>query len=93
METAVTLAHRPSGIVVRCQEERSQWQNRRRARLLLAERLESLARQQAASKRHAAERLKRQKRGRSKKAKARMLADKRHRAGVKSARRRAGEGD
>ncbi|MFI5346568.1 MAG: peptide chain release factor family protein [Elusimicrobiota bacterium] len=88
VETAVTLIHRPSGIVVRCSDERSQGANRRTARQRLAEKLEALARDRAARARHDAERLKRQKRARPYKAKARMLRDKKHRSGVKGSRGR-----
>src|SRR3989338_8482361 len=88
VETAVELLHIPTGIVVRCSQERSQWQNRLRARVRLAERLEGRAGQEAALRRHEAERLMRQKRGRSRKAKANILREKKHRARVKGARRR-----
>jgi protein subunit release factor B len=88
VETAVTLIHRPTGVSVRCTESRSQGYNRRLARLRLAEKLESLARERAARARHDAERLKRQRRGRPHKAKVRMLRDKKHRAGVKNTRGR-----
>lgn len=87
VETAVTLVHLPTGLMVRCSEERSQGLNRYLARLRLAEKLEARAREDIARRRHALEKLKRQKRGRSKAAKARMLENKRHRAGVKGTRR------
>lgn len=90
VETAVTLIHRPTGISVRCTESRSQGYNRRLARIRLAEKLESLARDRAARARHDAERLKRQRRGRPHKAKVRMLRDKRHRSQVKGRRARPG---
>ena len=87
VETAVMLVHRPTKVTVRCQEERSQGLNRYLARLRMAERLEALAREQTARKRHERERLKRQRRGRSKLAKVRMLQDKHHRSSIKGTRR------
>jgi protein subunit release factor B len=86
VETAVTLIHRPTGILVRCAESRAQGFNRRRARQLLAEKLERREAERAARARHDAERLKRQRRGRPHKAKMRMLRDKKHRAAVKTLR-------
>ena len=86
VETAVTLVHRPTGLMVRCTEERSQWQNRYRARVRLADKLEARERELKARRRHEAEKLRRQKRGRSKKAKNNMLRDKKHRAQVKGGR-------
>ena len=93
VETAVTLIHRPTGLIVRCQEERSQGLNRYLARLRMAEKLEARAHAEAARKKSELERIKRQKRGRSKAAKSRMLKDKRHRAEVKTSRRRVGSDD
>lgn len=40
-ETAVRLRHRPTGIVVVCQEERTQWRNRQIALDRLREKLEA----------------------------------------------------
>ncbi len=88
VETAVVLLHRPTGIEVRCADERSQGRNRLLARLRLAERLEARAREERARKRHEAEKARRAKRGRSKASKARMLEDKRHRSALKAGRGR-----
>lgn len=93
VETAVLLTHRPTGVTVRCQEARSQEQNRRLARLRLAEKLEGLAREREARLRHERELARRQKRGRPAGLKARILEHKRHRAKVKSSRRRPGGDD
>ena len=93
VETAVLLVHRPSGIAVRCQDERSQGLNRLIARERLADRLESAVRERAARARHEAELSRRRKRGRSKNSKARMLENKRHRSTVKSRRGRVSGDD
>ncbi len=87
VSTCVVLRHRPSGIVVKCQEARSQALNRFLARRLLLDKL--LARQQGeadAAAREAA-RIRRQKRRRSRRAKEKMLAAKRARGEKKALRR------
>ncbi|HVC08316.1 MAG TPA: peptide chain release factor-like protein [Elusimicrobiota bacterium] len=87
VETAVLLVHRPTGISVRAQEERSQWANRLAARARLADKIEAWKRESAARARHEREKERRRKRGRSKASKARMLEDKRRRSQVKRNRR------
>jgi protein subunit release factor B len=84
--TCVVLVHRPSGIQIKCQRDRSQGMNRYYARKLLAEKLEAerLGRQSAQQQEF--ERVRRQKRRRSRRSKARMLADKHARSGVKQGR-------
>ncbi len=88
VSTCVVLKHRPSGIVVKCQEERSQAMNRYRARRILVSRLESqiLGRRSEEAKRIA--KIKRQKRKRSKRAKDKMLAGKKAQGQKKALRQR-----
>ena len=80
VSTCVVLRHRPSGLEVRCQQERSQALNRFLARRVLLSRLEveQLGRVSAEAARIA--KLRRQKRKRSKRAKEKMLAAKRLRS-------------
>jgi protein subunit release factor B len=85
--TCVVLRHAPSGIMVRCQETRTQGMNRFLARRLLCERLEERLAGAASKAQQEAERIRRQKRRRSRRAKAKMLDDKRAHAVKKDARR------
>jgi protein subunit release factor B len=91
VSTAVLLHHRPSGILVKCQQTRSQGMNRFLARRILADRLEQrlLGRQSAQEQRIA--KIRRQKRKRSKRAKEKMLAEKRHRTEKKQRRESTAE--
>ena len=86
--STVWLQHRPTGVEVRCQRERSQSVNRLLAWLELAEKLE-WRRLEAANQRQAArELIRRQRRQKSRGQKARMIEAKKHRAKNKSARGR-----
>lgn len=89
--TCVWLKHRPSGIEVKVQRERSQAINRFLARRLLVEKLETerLGRLSAEQQRIA--KIRRQKRRRSRRAKEKMLRTKHHRAMIKDFRRSPGE--
>ena len=72
----VYLKHIPTGIEVKCQQERSQALNRFLARRILADKIESLilGRESEEEKRY--EKIRRQKRKRSRRAKEKMLQDK-----------------
>jgi protein subunit release factor B len=88
--TCVVLRHVPSGILVRCQRERSQALNRFLARRELLDRLEARARGAVAAATAERERIRRRKRRRSRRAKEKMLAAKRVQAEKKAARRPPG---
>lgn len=88
LSTCVVLRHHPTGLLVKCQEERSQARNRHRARVLLAEKLEARQAARARAEAARAAKVRRQKRKRSRASKERMLEGKRARARVKSGRGR-----
>ena len=84
--TCVVLRHRPSGLEVRCQRERSQALNRFLARRILLQRIEAerLGRLSAEAQRIA--KIRRQKRRRSRRTREKLLRDRQHRAKKKSLR-------
>jgi peptide chain release factor len=75
--TCVYLKHIPTGIEVKCQQERSQALNRFFARRLLADKLENQILGEQSAEQQRIEKIRRQKRKRSKRAKEKMLANKR----------------
>src|SRR5437867_12333831 len=91
--TCVVLRHLPSGLVVKCQRERSQALNRFFARRLLLDKLEARVRGVAEAAAQARARIRRQKRRRSRRAKEKMLAAKHAHGEKKAARRRVGPGE
>ena len=86
VSSCVVLHHRPTGIRVRCQKERSQALNRYLARRLLLDKIEASVRGSAAAEEQRIAKIRRQKRKRSRRAKLRLLADKRHQGKKKSLR-------
>ncbi|MFT3780450.1 MAG: peptide chain release factor-like protein [Nibricoccus sp.] len=91
--STVWLRHRPSGVEVRIQQERSQAANRELAWEELCAKLESVLRQAEAERRSKIERERRRKRPKSYAQKQRMIASKRHRRGLKDNRGRVASGD
>ena len=85
--STVQLRHRPSGVEVRMQRERSQTRNRELAWAELASRLEEKKRAELAAVRDVKEQDRRRNRQRSRAQKSRMLAGKKHRAKRKADRR------
>ncbi|GAB4240989.1 MAG: hypothetical protein OHK005_03560 [Candidatus Methylacidiphilales bacterium] len=90
--TAVVLRHRPTGLVLRAEEARTQAENRRLARGRLIEhlRLEQARKRQAQAAAHAKAR--RQQARRSPAKKRAQVESKRHRAKIKAGRSRVGDG-
>ncbi|HZH83987.1 MAG TPA: peptide chain release factor-like protein [Phototrophicaceae bacterium] len=86
VSSCVLLHHRPSGIRVRCQKERSQGLNRFLARRILLEKIESLRRGTAIEAQRRIAKIRRQKRRRSRRAKLRIVEEKRHRGETKALR-------
>ncbi len=71
--SCVQLVHRPSGFEIRCQQTRSQADNRYWARRELCEHIEGQQLGKKSAKQQAEEKIRRQKRRRSRRAKAKML--------------------
>jgi protein subunit release factor B len=88
--SCVYLLHKPSGIEVKCQRERSQTMNRFFARRELCDRIEQIVAGERSARQQAAEKIRRQKRRRSRRQKQRMLDDKKHHASKKAERRWSG---
>lgn len=93
VSTCVVLLHRPTGVQVRCQEERSQAMNRYRARQRLAEKLEEKILGAASAKQQEIARIRRQKRRRSRRAKERILQAKHRTSNLKANRRSPAPGE
>lgn len=76
VSTCVQLKHLPTGLEVRCQQERSQALNRFLAKRLLVDKIEAMVLGKESQKRQEIEKIRRQKRKRSKRAKDKMLDSK-----------------
>ena len=84
--SCVFLVHLPTGLSVKCQQERSQALNRFLARRILLDRIEKIKTGAVAAEKARIEKLRRQKQRRSRRAKEKMLLKKHLQAEKKSAR-------
>jgi len=80
VSTCVYLRHLPTGIEIKCQQERFQAQNRYRARQLLLKKIESAILGKLSQEQKRIEKIRRQKRRRSRRAKLKILESKRRHA-------------
>jgi len=74
--TCVALLHKPTGIIIKCQQYRTQFQNRQQAWVLLYQALQERLEQERLFRQSQREKKRRQNRKRSLSAKERMLENK-----------------
>ena len=86
--TCVVLRHVPTGIQVKCQEERSQRLNRHKARRLILEKIEQRKKAEQLKIIQQKEKLRRQRRKRTTALKEEILEQKHYRSSKKTARRK-----
>lgn len=86
--SCVYLKHLPTGIEIKCQQERSRELNRYLARKLLCERIEEKLFKVKSEKQQMFEKIRRQKRRRSRRSKEKMLIQKKRHAEKKGLRKR-----
>jgi len=91
--SCVALKHIPSGIIIKCQKERSREINRYAARKELCERIEEKELGLKSARQQAFEKIRRQKRKRSKRAKEKMLDNKAHQSTKKENRKTVNPND
>jgi len=88
VSSCVWLKHVPTGLEVKCQQERSQALNRFLAKRLLVEKIEAKILGAQSQKQKQIEKIRRQKRKRSRRAKEKMLEAKKQHSAKKSFRQR-----
>src|SRR3989338_3972782 len=91
VSTCVYLRHLPTGIEVKCQEERYQAQNRYRARQILLKKIECAVLGRLSEEQKRIEKIRRQKRRRSRRSTLKILEAKRRHAAKKLLRGRVRE--
>ena len=88
VSSAVVLVHRPTGLQVRCERERSQARNRVLARQMLLDKIRAQRLEAQQAQRAKAEKLRRQKRKRPRAVQERILREKSLRSEKKESRRK-----
>lgn len=91
--SAVHLHHRPSGIIIKCQQSREQATNRLLARRLLVEKIEEIELGKKSRAKAEASRIRKQKKRRSRRSQEKILEDKRAQGAKKKLRRPPQEED
>ncbi len=91
--SCVYLCHVPTGIEIKCQQERSRALNRYIARMELCERIEKRIQTEKQEKKYLIEKTRRQKRKRSKGEQEKVLKDKSHHSSKKNMRKVSLKGD
>ncbi|MEI7751341.1 MAG: peptide chain release factor-like protein [Candidatus Omnitrophota bacterium] len=91
VSTCVVLKHGPTGLVIKCQQERTQAMNRYWARRVLAEKVETLILGRESEDARRISKIRRQKRKRSKRAKDKMLDAKQRHGALKKLRSQPAE--
>ena len=91
VSSCVWLKHLPTGLEVKCQQERSQALNRFLAKRLLVDKIEARQMGHQSEHRRQIEKIRRQKRKRSRRAKDRMLESKKIHSEKKGLRRKVGD--
>ena len=91
VSSCVWLKHLPTGLEVKCQQERSQALNRFLAKRLLVEKIEARHLGHQSERRQEIEKIRRQKRKRSRRAKNKMLESKKFHGEKKALRKRVGD--
>ncbi len=86
VSSCVVLRHRPTGLEVRCQRERSQSLNRFLAKRLLVQKIEEKVLGLESERQKELQKIRRQKRKRSRRSKEKMLVQKKQRSEQKSLR-------
>lgn len=88
--SCVYLHHLPTGIEIKCQQERSRAMNRFFARRLLCEKIEDMLFEEKSEKQRLASKIRKQKQRRSRRTKQKMVEEKKRRGTTKALRQSPG---